>query len=226
MRYSPTVDNARSVALGLVGTTYPPGWCLNFQRTKIFRVPGVGDYDRDGAADAEDFWKAAKDHGEVVETSDPMEIPPGVMIAWVGGSGDYGHVAYALGNGEMVSTDLPTSGRVGRCRIDLAAQRWGHQLVGYIITDGNGFTYLRNEDEMTPAQARTLEQINNRVTVIERKLTNQFAKERKRDKNARERDRRRFQRLRDLVKGNGAALAELDALEAEADDDDDAEADA
>lgn len=141
IKYAPGAATARATALGWVGRKYPPGWCLRFQALEIFKVPGVGDWDRDRAADAEDYWKAAVARGKVVKTSDPAKIPAGVMIMWTDpGRNDYGHAAYSLGGGMMVSTDLPTSGKVGKVKISEASRRWGHKLVGYVLVDGNGFT--------------------------------------------------------------------------------------
>lgn len=150
IKYAPGATKSRETALAWVGDKYPAGWCLRFQATKIFKVPGVGDWDRDRAADAEDYWKAAVARGVVVKTSDPAKIPAGVMILWTDpGRNDYGHAAYSLGGGMMVSTDLPTSGRVGKVKISEATRRWGHQLVGYVLVDGNGFT-LTPKPKPTP----------------------------------------------------------------------------
>lgn len=139
----------RERAKALVGTQFAPGWCLYFQLTKIFKVPGVADYDHDGAADAEDYWKAAVARGIVVKTNDPMAPPPGAQISWRGGSRDNGHSAYALGKGEMVSTDLPNRGIVGRVPVSMAREKWGLEMVGYVIKDGNGFTLIKPQPNST-----------------------------------------------------------------------------
>lgn len=134
----------RERAKAWVGKGFSPGWCLYWCLTEVFLVPGLGDYDHDGAADAEDYWKAALKRGKVVQTSDPKNIPAGVIIMWTGGSGDHGHAAYSLGNGEMISTDLETRGKVGRVAVDRARAKWGLKLVGYITVDANGFTLSRD----------------------------------------------------------------------------------
>jgi hypothetical protein len=118
----------------------------------VFGVPGVGDWDGDRAADAEDFWKAAVKRGDVVKTSDPRKIPAGVMVMWTGGSRDNGHAAYSLGKGEMVSTDLPHRGFIGRTRISQVKARWGLTLVGYIKRDANGYTYVRPDNDTRPVK--------------------------------------------------------------------------
>jgi hypothetical protein len=105
----------------------------------------VGDWDGDRAADAEDFWKAAMRRGDVVKTSDPKKIPPGVMVMWTGGSGDHGHAAYSLGDGLIVSTDAPRRGRIGKVKTSWIREHWGLKLVGYIKVDGNGYI-LRKPD--------------------------------------------------------------------------------
>lgn len=130
----------RTRALDQVGDRFSPGWCLYWCLTRVFKAPGLGDYDHDGSADAEDYWKAAVARGVVVKEADLTKAPPGVMLMWVGGSGDHGHAAYALGKGEMVSTDLPRRGYIGRCSVKLPHDQWGLKPVGWVIKDGNGIT--------------------------------------------------------------------------------------
>jgi len=150
----------RARAESWLGKAFSPGWCLYWCLVHVFKVPGLGDYDHDGSADAEDYWKAAKARGKVVATSDPKKIPAGVLIMWTGGSRDHGHAAYSLGDGEMVSTDLPTRGKVGRVPIATAHDEWGLTLVGYVLVDGNGFTLTRSN----PANWETTTEVNVRNT--------------------------------------------------------------
>lgn len=150
IRYAPhsRVDETTKRALAWIGRKYPPGWCLRWVATEVYAVPGLGDYDGDGSADAEDYWKAAVAKGTAVKISDPAKIPAGVMIMWTGGSGDHGHAAYSLGGGMMVSTDLPTRGKVGRVKVDDVRRLWGLKLVGYITKSGNGWTLIRDPKDV------------------------------------------------------------------------------
>lgn len=148
IKYAPNALKARATALSWVGKKFSPGWCLYWCLVYVYKVPGLGDYDHDGDADAVDYWKAAKKRGKVVETTDPKKIPPGALIMWTGGK--HGHAAFSLGDGRMVSTDLPTRGKVGECDIAEAHKRWGHQLVGYVEVDGNGFTLVQPETPAPP----------------------------------------------------------------------------
>lgn len=147
--YAPGLSGpgTRQRALDLVGTTYNPGWCLAFLLLEIYKVPGVASYDRHelGGRDANaiDYWNAASERGEVVAAESGEAIPPGVMVVWTGG--EHGHVAYALGDGEVVTTDLPVRGRVGVVSIEDIEQAWGLEPAGYVIRDGNGFTLVRPE---------------------------------------------------------------------------------
>ena len=149
-RYAPHAENSRSRALARVGRSYPPGWCLRWVAREIFGVPGVGDYDGDRAADAEDFWKAAVRRGDVVKTSSPSKIPAGVMVMWTGGRNDHGHAAYSLGDGMMVSTDAPTRGKIGKVKIAWVKDHWGLTLVGYIKKDANGYIYRKPSGKREP----------------------------------------------------------------------------
>lgn len=121
----------------------------------------VGDYDGDGAADAQDGWKKAKAKGKVVLAKDInnlKDVPAGTFCYWEGGSHGYGHVAISIGNGRIQSTDAPTWGRIGQVDISWISQHWGNGLkfVGYVVTDGNGHKMVdtgppKPTDRMDPA---------------------------------------------------------------------------
>lgn len=155
--YAPGLSGigTRARAISWVSDKFSPGWCLYWCLTQVYKVPGLGDYDHDGSADAEDYWKAAVKRGKVVHAKDIKkldEIPRGVLLMWTGGSGDHGHAAYCDGDGLMVSTDLPTRGRVGRVGINQATVKWGLTFVGYVLLDGNGFTLTREEPVRPPVK--------------------------------------------------------------------------
>lgn len=130
---------ALAVAKSWVGRTYPHGWCQKWVVTEVFASGGVGDWDGDRAADAEDGWKAAK---KKVATPDPAKVPAGLPIYFIGGSRDNGHAAVSAGNGMMYSTDRPNVGRVGHVPIKSVEKPWGVKFVGYVTTDGNGHNLL------------------------------------------------------------------------------------
>lgn len=102
--------------------------CGEFTRTAFGR-PSVGDFDGDGAADAEDQWKAARfKHPE----TDPMKIPRGVPVYWSGGSADNGHAAGpSRGDGTVWGTDLVRDGHVDVYRISDVQAKWGLTLLGW-----------------------------------------------------------------------------------------------
>jgi hypothetical protein len=128
-------------ALAMVGKSYPVGWCQKFTN-EIFQTGAVGDWDGDRSADAEDGWKKAAAKGKVVRANsikNLASIPAATMLFWTGGSGDHGHAVVSVGNGQMVSTDLPTSGKIGKVSINMARDRWGLKFEGYATTEGNGF---------------------------------------------------------------------------------------
>ena len=71
-------------------------------------------------------------------------------------------------------------------------------------------------DMATEKELRAI--IRDELAPIEKRLVNQFAKERARDKAERLRDKRRFQKLRDFAKGNAAMLAAIDEAITELDE--------
>jgi hypothetical protein len=131
-KYASNADKHPQIALGWVGKKYPAGWCLRFCLRELYGVPGIGDWDGDRAADAEDYVKASARADQLHKITDPDQVPAGALVLWTGGRNDHGHSAYSLGRGEIVSTDLPTRGKVGRVSIHRPADSWGLKLVGYV----------------------------------------------------------------------------------------------
>lgn len=131
-KYAKYAGTSRQLALDYVGDSYPPGWCLRFCLTELYGVPGIGDWDGDGAADAEDYVRAAAGAGLLHKITSYDDIPAGVLVLWTGGRRDHGHAAYSLGGGEIVSTDLPTRGKVGRVDARDPERKWGLKPAGWV----------------------------------------------------------------------------------------------
>lgn len=171
--YAPGAPKARQTALSWVGKPFAIGWCLLFQLTRIYKVPGLGDYDHDGDADCLDYWKAAKKRGKVVQApTDPKKldafidkVPAGALLIWSVG---HGHAGFALGDGEMVGTDLPTRGKVGRHKITLVHERWDKKLEGYVVVDGNGFTLQQPVKKPTAAPVPAVYEVTTPAGLIAR----------------------------------------------------------
>lgn len=124
------------------------GWCAVFTRT-AFGAPAIGDHDGDGAADAEDVWKAAKHkHPE----TNPARIPRGVPVFWSGGAGDHGHAAVSAGNALMWSTDVKRTGYVDLVPIDDVRRKWGLTLLGW-TEDINGVRVYTPPTKEEPTMA-------------------------------------------------------------------------
>lgn len=99
-----------------------------------FGAPSVGDFDGDGAADAEDGWKS-----EPTSTRHGDRNPPaGVPVSYLGGSRDNGHRAISLGNGKIRSTDAGGRGVVATVSLDWPEKAWGLKYAGWSETiDGH-----------------------------------------------------------------------------------------
>lgn len=137
-KYAKYAATSRDRALERVGSSYPAGWCLKFCLVELYGIGGIGDWDGDGAADAEDYAKAAKAQGNLHPIDDPKTVPAGALVLYTGGSHDNGHAAYSLGKGEIVSTDLPKNGKVGRVPLTDPVTKWRHQLAGYVLIAPTG----------------------------------------------------------------------------------------
>lgn len=117
------------VKRALAAKTNVPNSCQHWTRT-IIGVPSVGDWDGDGAADAEDGWKS-EPHAHKHHDRTP---PAGVPVAYLGGSHDNGHRAISLGNGMIRSTDAGGTGKIATVSLDWPEKYWGLRYAGWSDT--------------------------------------------------------------------------------------------
>lgn len=123
--------NREEAALAAEATeTNVPNTCQLVTRG-WFDVPSVGDFDGDGAADAEDGWKSEPEHAKHYGDRNP---PRGTPVSYLGGSRDNGHRAISLGNGKIRSTDAGGTGRVATVPLDWPEKNWGLKYVGWSET--------------------------------------------------------------------------------------------
>lgn len=102
------------------------GWynlCQSFVRQSL-GAPG-------GAPSAIAAWNNAR----YKHRSSPSSVPAGVPVFWSGGS--YGHTALSTGGGNVISTDYPVMGRVGRGTIAGISRDWNKHFLGW-TEDENG----------------------------------------------------------------------------------------
>jgi hypothetical protein len=105
-----------------------------------------------------DAWTHAQ-HVDLIG-GDP---PPGVPVWYGPGTGSrFGHVALSLGGGRIRSTDCPRDGVVGDTDLHWPQRRWGHDYRGWSASIGGqdipGIGQ-QGDDDMTPEQAQTLDNI-------------------------------------------------------------------
>jgi hypothetical protein len=115
-----------------------PALCLQFVRM-CFNVAAR-------EASAKDAWQAAEFKHP---TTDANTIPRAVPVFWQ--IGEFWHVAFSLGKGWCVSTDVRRRGMVNIVRIDAIRTAWGAQLLGW-TEDLNGERVWRNKPA-APASA-------------------------------------------------------------------------
>lgn len=99
-------------------TTNKPGMCLQWSRE---RATIASLY-----PDAATAWANAKNrhHGD-------RNPPRGAMVYWTGGASGYGHIAVALGNGKVRSTDSGGSGKPATVDIGWPEAHWGLPYAGW-----------------------------------------------------------------------------------------------
>ena len=122
--------NREEAAKAAEATTHnTPGMCQG-QVGMWFQSIPVGDFDGDGAADAEDGWKSEGSH----QVKGDRHPPRGVPVSYLGGSHDNGHRAISLGNGLIRSTDAGGPGVVKTVPLDWPEKNWGLQYAGWSPT--------------------------------------------------------------------------------------------
>ena len=111
------------------------GMCQSVTRS-YYNAPSVGDYDGDGAADAEDGWKREPSSARRTDRNPPRGVP----VSFVGGRKDNGHRAISLGGGVIRSTDFNGStkrfaaGTMGNGTIAEIEKAMGVTYVGWSTT--------------------------------------------------------------------------------------------
>lgn len=94
-------------ATAMIGTAVPVGRCLHY--AAVFYGLNAS-----GVNDAARWWTTRR--ADVKHPND-RNPPPGALVCWTGGSGGFGHIGVADGFGNVISTDFPTSGRIGRAKL-------------------------------------------------------------------------------------------------------------
>lgn len=136
---------ARRAEASVINT---PDGC-QYETRLIFDAPSVGDFDGDGAADAEDGWKSEPAHAKHTDRHPPRGVP----VAYLGGSHDNGHRAISLGNGMIRSTDAGGRGRWATVPLDWPEKTWGLTYAGWSETiDGVQIPLPPAVREPAPAQ--------------------------------------------------------------------------
>lgn len=122
-----TAPRTREAAVEAANASFAnkPRFCAQWTREQ-FGVGALGDFDGDGAADAEDMWKAAG-----LRHPGDRHPPAGVPVYYGGGSADNGHAAVSLGGGMIRSTDARGDGRVGTVTLDFPTVAWGMPYLGW-----------------------------------------------------------------------------------------------
>jgi hypothetical protein len=128
------VNNAETTARTSEADTHnDPGYCLQQTRTwaEIGSLYG----------DAATAWAHTKDR-----RPGDRNPPRGAAVYWTGGSSGYGHIATAVGGGNVRSTDANGKGKVGTVDLGWFERNWGLKYAGW-AWDINGVTIPHDTGE-------------------------------------------------------------------------------
>lgn len=165
-KFAPRTREA-AIAAANASFVNTPRFCAKWTRER-FGVVALGDFDGDGAADAEDMWKAA-----TLPHPGDRNPPAGVPVFYGGGSQDNGHAAIYLGGGMIRSTDARGAGRVGTVALDFPTTEWGmpylgwtEDLYGHVIPSEEAARLVKWRNNLRSRRAK----ITRRLAEIRRRL--------------------------------------------------------
>lgn len=97
----------QGIVNALASRAYTVGMCAQWTRL-MFGIDALGDFDRDGDADAVDMWKACR-----TKNLGDRNPPAGVPVFWSGGSSGHGHAGVTVPGppGTVRSIDMSEDGR-------------------------------------------------------------------------------------------------------------------
>lgn len=151
MKIAPSTRE-QGLAAARAKVTNVPRMCAATVRA-FYGLGPLGDYDGDGAADAEDMWRAAT-MKHPAGTPDGDNPPDGVPVYYLGGSSDNGHIGVA-DSGRLRSTDGAGAGRMGTVPLNFPTTAWGHVYAGW-SDDLYGYRIRSEERERLEAWLNNL----------------------------------------------------------------------
>lgn len=129
-----TVDGVAAADRMMSWRTYKPGLCLQAVDVALQKPQS----DRPG------FYTYALRALETVPERNrhtDRTPPKGAIVFFSAGGNGYGHICISVGGGNVVSTDIPSSGRVGVTSIAAIEKAWGRKflcwtnwVMGYNVT--------------------------------------------------------------------------------------------
>lgn len=122
-------DREAAAKVAEADNTNDVGMC-QMQTRLWLDAPSAGDFDGDGAADAEDGWKREPKSARRYDRNPPRGTP----VSWLGGPNDNGHRALSLGGGRIRSTDAGGKGRVATVDLGWVERNWGLAYAGWSTT--------------------------------------------------------------------------------------------
>lgn len=105
-------------------SSYAPGMCLEAVYVAYGSHQSIGPH-----AGQYPYALKAWEYSEQRHTDG--NVPAGAPVFLTAGGNGYGHICISTGGRGVVSTDTPSSGRVGRSTIDALCAAWGRSYLGY-----------------------------------------------------------------------------------------------
>lgn len=126
-------------------SSYPSGMCLEAVWKAFGSIPSTGPHAGQYPYALKGWEYATQRH------PGDRNVPYGAPVYFTAGSNGYGHICISLGGNKVVSTDIPSGGRVGITTIEDIERRWGRTYLGY-TTDFLGHQLVNLGSAPQPSQ--------------------------------------------------------------------------
>jgi hypothetical protein len=120
-----TIDALAGAARMQGWSSYASGMCLEAVWNAYGSHPSTGPHAGQFPYALKGWQYSTKQH------PGDRNVPAGAPVYFTAGGNGFGHIAISLGGNRVVSTDIPSAGRVGITTLEDIEHRWGRTYLGW-----------------------------------------------------------------------------------------------